>query len=60
MSWLGIVLIVLGIWLAFKVTGCLLKVLVWGLVLLCAYWLLAPLLGLPWPPWSAAAPLPPT
>ena len=49
MNWLGLVLIVLGVWLALKVTGFLLKLVLWGLVLAAGYWLLAPLLGLPRP-----------
>jgi len=47
MSWLGIVLVVVGIYLALKVTGFAVKLLMWALVLFGAYWLLAPYLGLP-------------
>jgi len=47
MSWLGIVLIVLGLYLALKVAGFALKLAMWALVLFGLYWLLAPLLGLP-------------
>lgn len=47
MSWLGIVLVVLGLYLAFKVAGFFLKLLMWGLVILGVYWLAAPYLGLP-------------
>ncbi len=47
MSWLGIALALLGLYLAFKVVGALLKLLMWALVLVGAYWFLAPQLG--WP-----------
>ena len=47
MSWVGIVLIVVGIYLAIKVAGFVLKLAMWGLVLFGVYWLLAPHLGLP-------------
>lgn len=49
MSWLGIVLIVLGIYLALKVAGFALKLAMWVLVIAGVYWLLAPYLGLPIP-----------
>ena len=49
MSWLGIVLIVLGIYLALKVAGFALKLAMWVLVIAGVYWLLAPYLGLPVP-----------
>ena len=49
MSWIAIVLIVVGIYLAIKVAGFALKLLMWLLVLGAAYWLLAPMLGLPSP-----------
>ncbi len=49
MSWLGILLIIIGGYLAFKVVGCALKVVMWGIVLVGAYWLLSPWLGLPVP-----------
>ncbi len=47
MSWLGIVLIVVGLYLALKVAGFALKLAMWALVLFGLYWLLAPMLGLP-------------
>lgn len=47
MSWIGIVLVVVGLYLAFKVAGFALKLLMWGLVVFGLYWLLAPTLGLP-------------
>ncbi|WP_187775608.1 hypothetical protein [Luteimonas suaedae] len=47
MSWLGIVVIVLGLYLAFKLVGFALKLAMWLLVIVGAYWFLAPLFG--WP-----------
>lgn len=49
MNWLGIVLIVIGGYLAIKVVGCALKLVMGAVVLAGAYWLLAPWLGLPLP-----------
>ena len=49
MSWFGLVVAVVGIWLALKVASFLAKLLLWALVLLGAYWFLAPLLDLPRP-----------
>ncbi|WP_147651301.1 DUF4175 domain-containing protein [Vulcaniibacterium gelatinicum] len=48
MNWLAIALVVLGLYLAFKVVGFLLRLLLWGVVLGGGYWLLAPYFG--WPP----------
>ncbi|MEP6634120.1 MAG: hypothetical protein ABJA62_07910 [Luteimonas sp.] len=47
MSWLGIVLVVVGLYFALKVAGFALKLAMWALVLFGAYWFLAPYLGLP-------------
>jgi len=47
MSWLGIILVVVGVYFALKVVGFVLKLAMWGLVLFGAYWFLAPYLGLP-------------
>jgi len=47
MSWIAIVAIVLGIWLAIKVVGAAFKLAVWLAVLGIAYWFLAPYLGFP-------------
>ncbi|MCA0394460.1 MAG: hypothetical protein LCH70_10165 [Proteobacteria bacterium] len=47
MSWLGLVLLVLGAYLAFKLVGALLKALMFVVALVGAYWFLAPHLG--WP-----------
>jgi hypothetical protein len=47
MSWVGIVLVVAGLYLAFKVAGLAMKLAMWALVLLGLYWFFAHLLG--WP-----------
>ena len=49
MSWVAIVLLVVGVYLAIKVAGFALKLLLWAVVIGIAYWLLAPMLGLPVP-----------
>lgn len=49
MNWIGWVVLLLALWLAFKVAGVLFRVLLWVLVIGLLYWLLAPLLGLPQP-----------
>jgi len=48
-SWIGIVLVVLCMWLALKVAGFALRLALWALVLCGLYWVFAPLLGLPRP-----------
>lgn len=48
MSWLGFVAIIIGLYLAFKVAGLVLKIALWLLIVVAAYWWLAPFLG--WPP----------
>ncbi|HVI25159.1 MAG TPA: hypothetical protein VM576_03045 [Xanthomonadaceae bacterium] len=47
MSWIGLAVVLLALYLAFKVAGVLLRLLLWAVVLIGGYWLLAPLLGLP-------------
>ncbi|MBP6216047.1 MAG: hypothetical protein KA391_01485 [Luteimonas sp.] len=47
MSWIGLVLIVLGAYLAYKVAGALLKLLMFLLVVVGVYWFAAPYFGLP-------------
>ncbi|WP_202842751.1 hypothetical protein [Luteimonas saliphila] len=47
MSWIGLVLLVIGIYLAFKLVGALLKIAMFVLALVGAYWLAAPYMG--WP-----------
>ena len=49
MSWIGIVLVLVGVYLALKVAGFAFKLLMWALVLFGAYWFLAPHLGWPAP-----------
>ena len=49
MSLFGIVLILIGLYFAFKVAGFFFKLAMWVLVIVGVYWLLAPHLGLPWP-----------
>lgn len=47
MNLIGIILVVLGLYLAFKVAGFFLKLLMWALVVFGIYWFAAPYLGLP-------------
>lgn len=49
MSLFGLVLVVVGLYFAFKVAGFVLKLAMWALVIAGLYWLLAPHLGLPSP-----------
>lgn len=49
MNWVGIVVVIVCIWLALKVTGVFFKLALWALVLFGAWWFLAPMLGLPKP-----------
>ena len=51
MGWFGIVIVVVCLYLALKVAGAVAKLAMWALVLVGAYWFLAPYLGLPWPFW---------
>lgn len=47
MSWLGLLVAIVGIWLAIKVIGALLKLALWAVALAGLYWFAAPHLGLP-------------
>lgn len=47
--WIVIAIAALALWLAFKAVGLLVRLALWALVLGAAYWLIAPLLGLPMP-----------
>ena len=47
MSWLGIVLAVIGVYLAIKLVGFVLKLTMWAVVIAGLYWFAAPFLGLP-------------
>ncbi|MEG3191853.1 hypothetical protein [Lysobacter sp. D1-1-M9] len=49
MSWLGILIVVVVGYLALKAAGLVLKLVLWGVVLLGLYLVLAALLGLPAP-----------
>lgn len=49
MTIVGWAILLLALWLAFKVAGALFRALLWLVVIVLAYWLLAPLLGLPRP-----------
>jgi len=49
MSWIAIIVVIICIYLAFKVAGFLFKLLMWALVIGGLYWLAAPYLGLPFP-----------
>ncbi len=47
MSWIGIVLALIGIYLAIKVAGFVIKLILWIVVLGGLYWFAAGTLGLP-------------
>lgn len=47
MSWVGILLLVVGAYLAYKLVGALLKILMLAVALVGAYWFIAPYMG--WP-----------
>jgi|GEM_PF-434391 uncharacterized protein (DUF58 family) len=47
MSWLGLALLLVGAFLAYKLVGVLLKLLMFALALVGAYWFMAPSMG--WP-----------
>lgn len=49
MSWIAVVLVVLGLYLAFKLVGFVLKLAMWAVVLAGLYWLASPYLALPLP-----------
>jgi hypothetical protein len=49
MSWIGIVVAVICLYLAFKVVAFMLKLLLWAIVLGGLYVFLAPMLGMPSP-----------
>ena len=49
MSWVGIAIAIVCIWLALKVIGFVLKLALWGVALFALYWFAAPYLGLPAP-----------
>jgi hypothetical protein len=45
--WIVLAIAVLGLWLAFKAVGLVVRLALWALVLGAVYWLVAPHLGLP-------------
>lgn len=47
MNWIAIVLVVLGVWLAIKVAGVLVKLLLWAAAVAALWWFVHPYLGLP-------------
>jgi hypothetical protein len=47
LSWLGVMAVIVGLYLLFKVVGVLLKIVLWIVVVVAAYWVLAPFFG--WP-----------
>jgi hypothetical protein len=47
MSWLGLMAVIVGLYLLFKVVGVVMKIALWIVVVVAAYWFLAPLFG--WP-----------
>ncbi|KFN44793.1 hypothetical protein [Arenimonas oryziterrae] len=49
MSWIAILVVIVGIYLAIKVVGFMFKLAMWALVIGGLYWLAAPYLGLPLP-----------
>jgi hypothetical protein len=49
MTRVGILLLINGVWVAFTMVGSLIKVLLWGAILVGLYWLAAPFLGMPRP-----------
>ena len=49
MTWVGILILIACVWVAFKLVGSLIKVALWLAVLLGLYWLAAPFLGMPRP-----------
>jgi len=49
MNVVAVVVVMLGLYLAFKAVGLITRLLFWAVVLAGAYWLLAPFLGMPRP-----------
>lgn len=47
--WVVVAIVLVGLWLAFKAVGLLLRIALWALVLGAVYWFIAPHLGLPVP-----------
>jgi hypothetical protein len=49
MSWIAILVVILGLYLAFKAVGLVIRLLIWAVVIGAIYWLVAPHLGMPLP-----------
>ena len=49
MSWIAILIVIIGLYLAFKAVGLVIRLLIWAVILGAIYWLVAPHLGLPLP-----------
>lgn len=49
MNIVAVVLVLLGLYLAFKAVGLMMRMLFWAVVIAGLYWLAAPFLGLPMP-----------
>ena len=49
MTFIGLAVLVLCIYLEFKVAGFLFKIALWVVVIAVSYWLLAPMAGMPLP-----------
>lgn len=49
MSWIGLVLVVLGLYVIARVVSALMKLAMWLLVVIGIYWFVAPLFGWPDP-----------
>lgn len=47
--WIVLAIALVGLWLAFKAVGLVVRLALWALVLGAVYWLVAPYLGLPMP-----------
>jgi hypothetical protein len=45
--WIVLAIALIGLWLAFKAVGLVVRLALWALVLGAVYWLVAPHLGLP-------------
>lgn len=49
MSIVAIVIILVGLWFAFKAVGMVVRLLIWAVIIAAVYWLVAPHLGMPMP-----------
>ena len=51
MSWLGLLVVIVGVYLAFKLAGAALQTVLWLVILVAGYVFVAPMLD--WPPLDA-------